>query len=97
MKRFVKGELETVVDDSDRRIPEYIAGGWKATELWEKPRNGSDGEVGRAIADVNTFGRDDGKCVAADRKVNEAVKANGFAARESEAIDDGLIQSGGKG
>ena len=29
MKKFIKDGLETLVDDNDRRIPEYLKNGWK--------------------------------------------------------------------
>lgn len=97
MKRFIKGELETVVDDNDRRIPDYIAGGWKEVELIAKPQDEASKKMNKAIADANdsepTGAR---KRTAADKKVNAAIQANNAAAAESEAVDDGLFKNGGK-
>lgn len=96
MRRFVKGTLETAVDDNDRRIPEYLANGWKEEKPIVKPQDEASKKMSKAIADANdSEAAGEKKRTAADKKVNAAIKANNNAATESEAIDDGLIKTGG--
>lgn len=93
MKRFVKGALETVVEDDDRRIKDYIAGGWKAAELTIKPQDDKSKQMNKAIFDANDSEvASAGKNNASDKKVNDAIKANAVAIAESEEVDDGLIK-----
>lgn len=108
MKKFVKGNLETIVEDNDRRIPEYLANGWKAAPHAEKA---SDGEsaTDKALNDVAASeeaskGADKtsksktkrgGKAGTTDKKVNDAIDANSTAATESVEVDDGLEKKEG--
>lgn len=96
MREFKKGALITVVDDDDRRIPEYLASGWKETTLTEKPKDDADKRKEKAMDDVNkSEGKSNGKkTTASDKKINDAIKANETAATESEEVDDGLIKKG---
>ncbi len=101
MKTFVKGKLKTVVEDNDRRIPQYLASGWKEEGTTPKQQDDADKRTGKAIDDVNASedekkGKGKGKAAAPDQKVNDAIKANANAASESEEVDDGLLKKGGK-
>lgn len=96
MRRFVKGTLETVVGDNDRRIPAYLSSGWKEQKPLEKPQDEAGRKMHKAIADANASEAEGTrKRTAADKKVNDAIKASTVADAESEAIDDGLIKTGG--
>lgn len=102
MKTFTKGNLTTVVDDDDRRIPAYLASGWKETETAEKPKDDADKRTEKAIDDANASeskgkGGKKGKNAAPDKKVNDAVEATKNAAEESEAVDDGLLTNASEG
>ena len=98
MKKFVKGDLETIVEDNDRRIPAYIAHGWKETELPEKTLDECDKQLNKAIDDVveseGTPSKKNRK--KPTKKVNDAIKATTTAATESEAVDDGLLKKEGE-
>lgn len=96
MRRFIKGKIETAVDDNDRRIPEYIARGWKEAKPIAKPQDEASKKMSKAIDDANASEAAGEKKRATDKKVNDAIKANNNAVTESEAIDDGLIKIGGK-
>lgn len=98
MKEFIKGNLTTVVEDNDRRIPEYLANGWKEKELTQKQKDASDKRKEEAIADADASEDNGKKNSATDQKVNDAMSAKENAATESQAVDDGLIKStdGGK-
>lgn len=110
MKTYTKGGLTTVVEDNDRRIPQYLAEGWKETETTPKPKDDADERTGKAIDDVNASedkgekkGKGDSKtngkgskAAAPDKKVSDAIKANANAATEGEAVDDGLLDKGDK-
>lgn len=98
MKKFTKGALETIVDDDDRRIPEYLANGWKEAPLPKKPQDAADEQLDKAMTDVENSeggGTKKGSKKPA-KKVNDAIKANTAAAAESEAVDDGLIKKEGE-
>lgn len=102
MKTFTKGTLTTTVDDDDRRIPQYLANGWKEAPNPEKPKDDADERTGKAIDDVNASEGEDkgekkgkGKAAATDKKVNDAIKANANAASEGEEVDDGLLNKEG--
>lgn len=105
MRKFVKGKLETVVEDNDRRIPDYLANGWKETTPKAPTDEGEKSATDKALQDVvNSEGGNEppkgkGKGGKAgkpdkpnenDQKVNDAINANSTAAAESEAVDDGL-------
>lgn len=95
MKTFTKGTLTTTVDDDDRRIPEYLANGWKEAPNPEKPKDDADKRIDKAIGEVNeseSKGKGKGKNRAPGKKVNEAVDASKNAESEREAVDDGLIK-----
>lgn len=97
MKTFTKGTLTTTVDDDDRRIPEYLANGWKETATAEKAKDDADKRIDKAIGEANESeskgkGGGKGKNSAPDKKVNEAVDASKNAESEREAVDDGLIK-----
>lgn len=105
MKTFTKGTLKTIVDDDDRRIPEYLANGWKEAPTAEKPKDDADKRIDKAVNEANesegkpkTNGKgggkgSKGKNSATDKKVNEAVAASKIAESEREAVDDGLIKT----
>lgn len=95
MKTFTKGTLTTTVDDDDRRIPEYLANGWKEAPNPEKAKDDADKRIDKAIGEVNeseSKGKGKGKNRAPDKKVNESVYASKNAESEREAVDDGLIK-----
>lgn len=91
MKTFTKGNLTTVVDDDDRRIPAYLASGWKETETAEKPKDDADKRTEKAIDDANAS-ESKGKNAAPDKKVNDAIAAAKTAEAELDTVDDGLIK-----
>ncbi len=96
MKTFTKGTLTTTVDDDDRRIPDYLANGWKETTTAEKAKDDADKRIDKAIGEANESegkGGDKGKNSAPDKKVNDAVDAAKTAEGEREAVDDGLIKA----
>ena len=96
MKTFTKGTLTTTVDDDDRRIPQYLANGWKEAPNPEKPKDDADKRIDKAIGEVNESegkGKGKGKNSAPDKKVNDAVDASKNAESEREAVDDGLIKT----
>lgn len=107
MKTFTKGTLTTTVDDDDRRIPQYLANGWKEAPNPEKPKDDADKRVDKAIGEANesenapkTNGKgggkgksSKGKNSAPDKKVNDAVDASENAESEREVVDDGLIKT----
>ena len=105
MRKFVKGKLETVVEDNDRRIPDYLANGWTETTPKAPKTDGEQSATEKALQDVaNSEGGNDtpkgkgksgkggktGKPNETDQKVNDAINANANAAGESEAVNDGL-------
>lgn len=95
MKTFTKGTLTTTVDDDDRRIPEYLANGWKEAPNPEKAKDDADKRIDKAIGEANeseSKGKGKGKNSAPGKKVNEAVDASKNAESEREAVDDGLIK-----
>lgn len=95
MKTFTKGTLTTTVDDDDRRIPQYLANGWKETATAEKPKDDEDKRIDKAVNEANESenkGGGKGKNSAPNKKVNEAVAAAKTAEGEREAVDDGLIK-----
>lgn len=102
MKTFTKGTLTTTVDDDDRRIPQYLANGWKEAPNPEKPKDDADKRIDKAIDEanesenapkINGKGGGKGKSSAPDKKVNDAVDASKNAESEREAVDDGLIKT----
>ncbi len=95
MKEFTKGNLITVVEDDDRRIPEYKKNGWQERPLTKKVKDDADKRKEEAINDANES-EGNGKNTATDKKVNDAMSAKETAVAESEAVDDGLIKDGGK-
>lgn len=99
MKRFIKGTLETVVEDDDRRIPAYLANGWTEAELTKKPQDEADQQLDKAMTDVEESegAADNGSgSKKPTKKVNDAIEANAAAAAESEAVDDGLLKKKGE-
>ncbi len=86
MKTFTKGNLTTVVDDDDRRIPAYLASGWKETETAEKPKDDANASESKGK------GGKKGKNAAPDKKVNDAIAAAKTAEAELDTVDDGLIK-----
>lgn len=102
MKTFTKGTLKTIVDDDDRRIPEYLANGWEEAPTAEKPKDDADKRIDKAVKEANESegkpktngkGGGKGKNSATDKKVNDAVAASKTAESEREAVDDGLIKT----
>lgn len=98
MKTFTKGTLTTTVDDDDRRIPQYLANGWKEAPNPEKPKDDADKRIDKAIGEANESENapkinGKGKNSAPDKKVNDAVDASKNAESEREAVDDGLIKT----
>ena len=97
MKEFIKGSLVTVVDDDDRRIPEYLKNGWEEKKQTQKPNDAADKRMEEAIADANASEDNGKRSRATDKKVNDAIKAKETAAAESQTVDDGLFKvSGGE-
>lgn len=102
MKTFTKGTLTTTVDDDDRRIPDYLANGWKEAPNPKKPKDDADKRIDKAIGEANASEETPkskgggkgtkGKNSATDKKVNDAVDASKNAESEREAVDDGLIK-----
>lgn len=87
MKTFTKGTLTTTVDDDDRRIPQYLANGWKEAPNPEKPKDDADKRIDKALGEANESEN------APNKKVNDAVDASKNAESEREAVDDGLIKT----
>ena len=52
MRKFVKGKLETVVEDNDRRIPDYLANGWTETTPKAPKSEGEQSATDKALQDV---------------------------------------------
>lgn len=101
MKKFTKGTLTTIVEDDDRRIPDYKAAGWKEAAIEPLPTDAADETLAKAMSDVDDSQPAKDKksrkgANAPDKKVNEAIKANTAAVAEGEVIDDGLIAQEGK-
>ena len=101
MKKFIKGALETVVEDNDRRIPEYISNGWEEVKPNQPKEDEADKRRKKAIDDANASEEKKGKKgkkknAAPDKKVNDAINANAAAASESEEVDDGLLKKEGE-
>lgn len=101
MKKFIKGSIETVVEDNDKRIPEYKANGWKEVPLAATPDTAktalnqalADVEASEQPADTKNKGKGNkrnGKTADTETKVNAAVEASSAAAVESGEVDDGL-------
>ncbi len=79
MKKFVKGKLETIVEDNDRRIPEYLANGWKEAPLDKTPKgNGEQSATDKALDDV-----------ANSEGANDTPKGNGKNNRGAKAGKSG--------
>lgn len=95
MREFIKDNLITVVDDDDRRIPEYLQNGWKERELTEKPKDVADSRIENAIVDANASEANGKRNNATDKKVNDAIKSGENANAESQVVDDGLIKING--
>ena len=57
MRKFTKGSLETVVEDDDRRIVQYLANGWKEEAYEPKPQTEEDKRKQEAIAEVGEWER----------------------------------------
>lgn len=102
MKTFTKDTLTTTVDDDDRRIPQYLANGWKEAPNPEKPKDDADKRIDKAIGEANESenapktngkGGGKGKNSAPGKKVNDAVDASKNAESEREVVDDGLIKT----
>lgn len=74
MRKFVKGKLETIVEDSDRRIPEYLANGWKEAPLGASKPNSKTSATDKALNDV-----------AASEGANKAPKSNSKNNRGSKS------------
>lgn len=98
MKRFIKGDIETVVDDNDPRIPSYLTNGWKEAELKPREQDKGDEQIEKAINDVveSEGAKTKKQSKKPTKKVNDAIEANTTAATESEVVDDGLIKQGDK-
>ena len=100
MKQFIKGTLMTLVEDDDRRIPDYLQNGWIQTKLDGKPKDDADRRIDKAVRDANdseSIGKHNGKrSTAPNKKVNAAVEASAIAESECEAVDDGLIKTEGE-
>lgn len=96
MKKFVKGNISTIVEDDDRRIPMYLAGGWKEEKLTARPESEAESRMKKAIEDVvgtkRGTNRSKKKSVHEDKQVNEAIVSTETAAAESVPVDDGLFK-----
>lgn len=101
MRKFVKGNLTTIVEDNDQRIEAYKAAGWNEVPF-RSDRTPTETAIllKKTIKDVHeSEPKQDGKkpkATAHGKKINDAVKANKNAAAQSEPVDDGLIVKGGK-
>ncbi len=97
MKKFIKDGITSIVDDDDRRIPEYKRDGWDEVPVGAQQPTEADIRTQKAIAAANASEPSKKrKKGASDKKVNDAIKASANAAAESEAIDDGLLSGGNK-
>ena len=103
MKKFIKGNLVSVVEDDDRRIADYRKGGWKEEAIKATaPADAADQTLDKAMKDVTASepaksGKKKGKeMTPPNKKVNDAIKANTTAITESEAVDDGLTPQEGE-
>lgn len=99
MKTFIKGTLTTTVDDDDRRIPEYMANGWKEAKTPDKPKDDTDTRIDNAMQAANASeskGKKGKGKTAPDKKVNDAVAAAQTVEAESQAVDDGLLKTEGE-
>lgn len=92
MKKFVKGNLVTIVEDDDRRIPAYVKNGWKETEYAPKPQTEAEKRMDKAVEEVLERRGKKPKRPIEDKKVNEAINATETAHKESEPVDDGLLK-----
>lgn len=52
MRKFKKGNLETTVEDNDRRIPDYLAKGWKEITPKTPTDEGEQSATDKALQDV---------------------------------------------
>lgn len=95
MKKFVKGNLSTLVEDDDRRIPMYLANGWKGEKLSEKPATEADKRMKKAIEDVANTKKGKKKNPHDDKQTNEAIVSSETAAAEGTPVDDGLFKKEG--
>ncbi len=94
MKKFVKGNLETIVEDDDRRIPAYLKNGWKEAEYTPKPQTEAEKRMNKAMAEALERRGKKSKRPVEDKKVNDAIAATEAAHTEGEPVDDGLIKGG---
>lgn len=93
MKMFTKGNLETVVEDDDRRIKDYLKSGWKEESFVPKEKTDADKRKQRAIDEA--IASEDGseeKSTQGDVKTNDAIAAAETAHAEGEPVDDGLFK-----
>lgn len=99
MKKFIKGNLETYVEDDDRRTTAYLENGWVEVEYLKKQQDEADKQLDKAMTEVEeSEGRRTrkGGSRKPTKKVNDAIKATTAAAAESEAVDDGLLKKEGE-
>lgn len=52
MRKFKKGNLETTVEDNDRRIPDYLSNGWKEITSKTPTDEGKQSATDKALQDV---------------------------------------------
>lgn len=92
MKKFVKGNLVTIVEDDDRRIADYTKNGWKETEYASKPQTEAEKRMDKAMNEALERRGKKSKRPVEDKKVNDAIAATEAAHAESGPVDDGLIK-----
>ena len=95
MKKFVKGNISTFVEDDDRRIEQYLKNGWKEEKLPEKPATAADKRMKQAIEDVAGSKKGKRKIPHDDKQTNEAIASSETAAAEGAPVDDGLFKKEG--
>lgn len=96
MRKFTKGSLETVVEDDDRRIVQYLANGWKEEAYEPKPQTEEDKRKQEAIAEVGESEGGGEQNPLDDKKTNDAISATEAAHAEGAPVDDGLFNEGGE-
>ena len=95
MKKFVKGNISTLVEDDDRRIPMYLKTGWKEAKLPDKPATEAEERMKKAIEDVANTKKGKKKNPRDDKQTNEAIASSETAAAEGTPVDDGLFKKEG--
>lgn len=96
MRKFIKGGVETVVEDDDRRISQYLASGWKEEAYEPKPKSEADKRKQEALDEVGASEGGGNRNPLDDKKTNDALSAKETAHTEVAPVDDGLFKVGGE-